>query len=450
MANRSTIVGAVLLLSALCLLAIFGTGNARGGPALSTTVGTIDIPQGRGADAGESPPVTSSASATKAGVPAAKPSSSSPHAYAEASYKFAAPSEQWHVPPAKPNGKRAVITGGAGFIGSQLGHHLHSLGYDVTLIDNMAFGYMDNVIVNGKKFGRFVVADVLDHRVREYTNGADFILHFAALSALPICQSEPQRALEVNVAGTAAMLEAARLGNVSRFLFASTSAVYENNKEAVLDESLAVSPHLYYSLSKHQSEQLVRAAAATYGLDTVTLRFFNVFGPHQDFRRKSPPFTSYIVREIVNGRSPILHSDGKQSRDYIFLTDLLDLVTRAMTTEAARGETFNVASGKAYSVMDMYKITAAMLNSTIEPVFHSPEKFWTAYPQLFAGARPIKKSILVAEVNKNVLGSNEKARRVLGWAPKVSMAEGLQAMVDFIQEKQRSGVDMSSLEVAWK
>lgn len=352
--------------------------------------------------------------------------------------------------PTNPNGKRVIITGGAGFIGSQLGYHLHNEGYEVILIDNMAFGYMDNVIVEGKRFGKFIIADVLDPRVRKYIQDAHALFHFAALSALPVCQSDPQRSMEVNVAGTAAMLEAARLGNVRRFLFASTSAVYENNNEEVYTEDLPVNPHLHYSLSKYQSELLTKAVAATYGLEVVIFRFFNVFGPHQDFRRKSPPFTSYIVREIVNGRAPILHSDGKQSRDYIFLSDLLTLVTLGMESPKAKGETFNVASGKAYSVREMYKIVADEMNSDIKPVYHSSEKFWDAYPQMFEGTRPIKKEILVKEVNKHVLGSTAKAEKLLGWKPKVSMKEGLHQMVQFIKTKQQGGEAGKNYDVAWK
>lgn len=347
------------------------------------------------------------------------------------------------------NLKKIVITGGAGFIGSQLGHHLHQKGHPVVLIDNLEYGYRDNLEVDGKKFGSFILGDVLDPRIWEYLKDTDALFHFAALSALPVCQNQPQKATEVNVAGTAAMLEAARIHGVRRFLFASTSAVYEENT-GTLSEDQHVTPHLLYSATKQQSEIIVRGYDKVYDLDTVILRFFNVYGPHQDFRRKSPPFTSYIVRELAYGRAPVLHSSGDQSRDYIYLDDLMRLVTSAMDVPAARGQTFNVASGKSHSVKEMYGIVAKLLQKeNISPIYHTAGDFWKAYPELFQGAKPIQRSILEKEVNKNVLGNNNKAKEILGWEPKVSMEEGLQEMVKFIKGKQKDGTMAAQFDTAW-
>jgi UDP-glucose 4-epimerase len=362
--------------------------------------------------------------------------------------RFKTPVRRYTVPAKTPNGKRVIITGGAGFIGSQLGYHLHQQGYDVVLIDNMVFGYEDNLVVDGQRFGTFIEADVLDERIYPVFEGVDCVFHFAALSALPICQSNPRRSTDVNVAGVASMLEAARIYGVRRFIFASTSAVYEENNEEVLREDLVVSPHLLYSLGKYQAEQLVKGMSKTYDMDTVILRFFNVFGPHQDFRRKSPPFTSYIVRELVNGRVPVLHSDGKQRRDYVYIDDLMDLATRAMEKPEAAGQIFNVASGKSYSVNEMYDIVAGHVGSKIRPVFHDAVSFWSAYPDMFKGARPIKKSILEKEVNKAVLGSNAKAKAILGWEPKVSMDDGLLNMINYVRSLDKK-LQGKSFETAW-
>ena len=352
-----------------------------------------------------------------------------------------------HFPVRNRKGKKILITGGAGFIGSQLGHFLHHEGYDVILLDNMLFGYEDNLVVDGEKFGRVVKGDVLDPRIFEHLKGVDTVFHFAALSALPICQSNPRAAMDVNVAGVANILEGSRIHGVRRFIFASTSAVYEENKEQVLTEDLSVSPHLLYSLSKYQAELLVRAIAETYEQDIVILRFFNVFGPHQDFRRKSPPFTSYLVRELLNGRVPIFHSDGNQRRDYVYVTDLMDLAIRSMNSPQARGETFNVASGVSYSVNDMFAIVAKQLRSSVKPTFHDAASFWNAYPELFQGEKPLKKEILEREVNKAVLGSNEKAKKLLGWEPKVSMEQGLLEMIKYIRKVDQG--TSGKLETAW-
>lgn len=363
-----------------------------------------------------------------------------------ASSPYAAPEVRYSIPPKSPNGRRVLITGGAGFIGSQLGYFLHQRGFEVILIDNMEFGYEDNLVVDGEAFGTFVKGDVRDVNVRPFFANVDAVFHFAALSALPVCQVNPQRATEVNVGGVAAVLEASRLAGVRRFLFASTSAVYEENTEPVLTEDLSVSPHLLYSLGKYQAEMLTTAMAKSYGLDVVILRFFNVFGPHQDFRRKSPPFTSYIVRELLHNRVPILHSDGKQRRDYVYVTDLIELALLAMDKPEARGQVFNVASGVAYSVNEMYDMVATMVRSKIRPVYKPAANFWSAYPEMFAGSRPIDKAILEKEVNKVVLGSNEKAKKLLGWTPKVTMQQGLQTMVDYVKKVNLNGV---SFDTAW-
>jgi len=272
------------------------------------------------------------------------------------------------------------------------------------------------------------------------------VFHFAAITALPVCQNYPRHALDVNVAGVASVMEYSRIAGVRRFIFASTSAVYEENHEPVFTETLTVSPHLIYSLSKYQIEQLVFANAFAYDLDVVVLRFFNVYGPHQDFRRLSPPLASYVVRELVNGRVPIFHSNGEQSRDYIFVTDLMDLAIRAMSSPNAKGQIFNVASGRSYSVNEMYLIVAKQLNSNIRPVYHEAVDFWKAYPEMFSGAKPLNVSILVKEVNKRSLGSNEKARNLLGWEPKVTMEQGLSAMIDYVR-KRNAGA--SKVRTSW-
>ena len=382
-------------------------------------------------------------------------------------FDFPMPEELYHVPPppfragAGAGGgdftrrMRVLITGGAGFIGSQLGYNLHQLGHEVVLLDNMMFGYWDNLEVAGRKFGRFVRADVLDPRIEPYFEGVDVVFHFAALSALPVCQSHPRDAMSINVGGVANVLEAARKAGVGRFIFASTSAVYETNTEAVLDETLPVAPHLLYSLSKYQAELLVRGVAATNGLDVVVLRFFNVYGPHQDFRRKSPPFTSYLIRELISGRVPVLHSDGTQKRDYVHVDDLMRLATTCMTHPAARGQTFNVASGEPISVNDIYAIVAAALNSTVRPEYRPADRFWDAYPQLFAGKRPIARAILEKEVTKRTVGSFARAQRVVGWAPRVSMKDGLREMVRYVLKSQRmagggsGGAAGNKIEKAW-
>ena len=344
-------------------------------------------------------------------------------------------------PPVRPSPRSMlsiVITGGAGFIGSQLGYYPHRMGHKVTLIDNMVFGYEDNLVVDGQRFGRFIRGDVLDSRIWPFFVGADVLFHFAALTALPVCQSHPLEAMKVNVGGVAAVLEGARQTGVRRFILASTSAVYENNdirqhSRDGFTEDLPVSPHLLYSLSKSQAEQLTSAFAASYHMEVVVLRFFNVYGPHQDFRRKSPPFTSYIVRELIRGRTPVLHGDGTQRRDYIHVHDLICLAVLAMEHPAAVNQTFNVASGVTYSVNEVYAIVSSIVRTSIRPHRRNALHFWNAYPELFQGNRTLRLDVLEREVQKNNLGSYARAWQLLGWAPKMSMRLGLRGLVRYVR-----------------
>lgn len=322
--------------------------------------------------------------------------------------------------------KKVVITGGAGFIGSQLGHQLDKKGYEVVLVDDMSFGYEDNLVIDGQRFGTFVKADVRTPEIMQIAKGADTIFHFAGISALPVCQESPYYAIDVNVAGTANVLEAARLNNVRRVIFASTSAIYENNTSFPVKETDAVSPHLIYSCSKWQAETLCQAYVKTYGLEVVIIRFFNVYGPHQDFRRVSPPLTSYILKCFLQGHQPVLHSTGTQKRDYVYVDDLNRLNELCMTHPHAPGNIFNAASGTNYSVIEIYEALAKGFGSDIEPIYRSASKFWDKYPKLFEGSRPFPVELIEKEVNKYSLGNTQHTLALLGWRAEVSITEGME------------------------
>ena len=226
---------------------------------------------------------------------------------------------------------KIVITGGAGFIGSQLGNNLHKQGHEVILLDNMSFGHEDNLIIDGKKFGTFILDDIRNKSIFNHTKGADYVFHFAGIAPLPNCQENPYNASEINVAGTANVLEACRVNGVKRVIFASTSAIYENNYKFPSKEEDLVNPDLIYATTKLQCEYLCHSFASSYGMEIVCLRFFNVYGPHQDFKRKQPPLIGYLIREFMLGNSPILHSNGEQKRDYVYIDDLINMCHIVMT-----------------------------------------------------------------------------------------------------------------------
>ena len=329
---------------------------------------------------------------------------------------------------------KILITGGAGFIGSQLGYLLHNEGHEVLLLDNMSFGHKDNLIIDGKKFGTFILDDIRNKSFFKHCKEVDYVFHLAGIAPLPNCQEDPYEAVNVNVAGTANVLEACRVNGVKRVIFASTSALYENNKVSPFAEKDEIYPDLIYATTKLQCEKLCNSFNKTYGLETVILRFFNVYGPHQDFQRKQPPLTGYLIKEFMMGNAPILHSDGYQRRDYVYVDDLLEMCKIVMTHKKASGEIFNVSSGKTISVREIVSMISSNFKETKEPIYREAHKFWDKYPKLFQGKYPLKIKRLEEEVKKFSLGCVYKSKKILGWEAKTDFKIGFKNSVNYAKK----------------
>ena len=333
---------------------------------------------------------------------------------------------------------KILITGGAGFIGSQLGYHL-SKNNDVYLLDNMKHGHDDNLEIDGKRFGKFINADIRDEDFQKYTDGMDYVVHLAGLSSLPLCQSKPMYAMDVNVSGTANVLEACRRSAVERVVFASTGAIYENNLEAPFGEEQSVEPFLVYPTSKHLAEKLCESYEICYGMDIVRLRFFNVYGPHQDFKRKQPPFTGYLLKQFLAGEGVSVFSDGEQRRDYVHVSDLTRLIDICLTHRHAKNRIFNACSGQAYSVNEIAEKMMSLFGIDVPISYRDSKTYWDKYPELYNSDEAelsfaMNRNIVEGEVNKYCLGDASKAKDSLGWEATVSLEEGLQTLVDYAKE----------------
>ena len=328
--------------------------------------------------------------------------------------------------------RKVVITGGAGFIGSQLGYELTHQGWQVVLLDNLWAGYVDNLIVDGKTFGHFIAKDIRVPDLAEYLDGAEFVIHFAGIASLPVCQSEPRFAYDVNTAGTANVLESARKVGVKRVLFSSTSAVYECNNEEIHKESDHVYPNLVYASTKLTAEMICESYAKNYGMDIIIARFFNVYGPHQDFWRKSPPFTSYIARELLAGRSPVLFNRTSAKRDYIHSSDVISILIKMIHAEKHySAETFNVATGRGYSVPQLYEIMKNIAKVNLEPVYKDPETIWSAYNSLFKEPYPLLTDRVRKEVYKNAIADISKTEKEFSWKAEFSIEDGLRSVYEY-------------------
>lgn len=319
------------------------------------------------------------------------------------------------------------ITGGAGFIGSQLGLHLARLGHNLRLIDNFSSGTIGNVIFDGQLIGEVNVVDVRDKQLDSHLEKCEVLIHLAGIASLPSCESDPLEAFDVNTSGTANVLSACRRVGVSRVIFSSTSAVYETNSKLPSSESDVVNPNLVYSQSKWAAERICLAAASNYGQDVAICRFFNVFGPHQDVLRKSPPFTSYVARELIKGRQPQLFNNSNSGRDYIFIDDAIDLLSRMVThPQTHDGEIYNIGSGQTFTVPNLYRIFQELLETSIEPLWGSPEEIWKSYPNL----ESLSKERIALEVHKSSCADMSKVQGIFDWTPQTPIENGLQRVIE--------------------
>lgn len=311
------------------------------------------------------------------------------------------------------------ITGAAGGIGSTLALKLTELGHKVIAFDNLNNGYEDNLKENGESFCMFIKGDIRDDycflaNYFDYHN-IDVVIHLAAITSLPECESDSHECIDVNVGGTANILNAARRKGI-HVIVASTSAIYENNdpKDTPFTEDIPVTPRLFYPLSKKLMEETIQSYIRNYDMNITTLRFFNVFGPRQDIYRKSPPLMNYIVREIKNKRPLTFYSSGNNPRDYIHVNDVVTMIEKVLPRTDR--QTFNLCTGTLTSVSDVIEYAKKAFGN-FEYKFEAPTKFWSAYDSLYEGAKPIQDFVVENEVKKFCLGSTQKAEKLLNWKP---------------------------------
>ncbi|MFN3649702.1 MAG: SDR family oxidoreductase [Armatimonadota bacterium] len=301
----------------------------------------------------------------------------------------------------------ALVTGGAGFIGSRLVHRLLQGGWQVRVLDNFSSGSRSNLA------GRASDLEILEGDVREEaacrraTEGVDTLFHLAALVSVPLSVDDPSYAHSVNVNGTLNLLNAARERGVRRFVFSSSASVYGNAERVPTDESQPLKPESPYASGKACGELYCRNFWQLYGLETVCLRYFNVFGTGQNVQSGYAAVVPMFVDAALRGASPTVYGDGRQTRDFVHVENVVDANVLAADSTYAPGGVYNVAGGNAVSLLDLLDVIGELLGCIIEPV-HLPER-----PGDVRDSR--------AEITR--------ARRDLGYAPRVSLREGLRAML---------------------
>ena len=327
---------------------------------------------------------------------------------------------------------KILITGAAGFIGSQLAHKLWQQGSELILIDNFSYGKEDNLQFEDHNFINEVInMDIRDRKgiADLLKNGdVDYIYNIAGIAPLPDCQTNPQEAIDVNVIGVVNLLENARKYGVKKFILASTNAIYENETSFPTSENGFKLPTLIYPNTKYAAERFCQSYNLTYNMNITCLRFANVYGPHIDCMRKQPPVVAYMIRELFYNRTPIFHSNGEQKRDYIYVDDLISLAIKVQ--DSVGFDCVNVSANQNYSVNELYNIASKIMGKNIKPKYADDEHYWAKYPDLYNGVYPIKKEILNHEINKYSLCDNTYAYQKYGWKPQIDIEQGLKRVIE--------------------
>jgi UDP-glucose 4-epimerase len=265
-----------------------------------------------------------------------------------------------------------LITGGAGFIGSHLLRALLDQGHTVRVLDNLSSGSYARIADHAGQIA-FVEADICDAAaVQAAMQGIEVVFHLAALVSVVESVEQPQQAYASNVMGTLNVLDAARASGVRRVVQASSCAVYGNTEQLPVGEDVPPDPLSPYASSKLSAEQLGRLYSSLYQLPTVALRFFNVYGPGQD---PASPYAAVVPRfvdALVAGGQPQIFGDGLQSRDLIYVGDIVRGLELAATAEGLGGEVFNVGTGRSCSVLELAQQIGAALAMPVQPQFLPP------------------------------------------------------------------------------
>jgi UDP-glucose 4-epimerase len=265
-----------------------------------------------------------------------------------------------------------LVTGGAGFIGSHLVEELVRRGQDVRVVDNLVTGARANLAGVADRI-EFVLGDLADPDVAgRAVDGMNYVLHQAAIPSVPRSVTEPIRCHRANVDATLNLLVAARDARVRRVVYAGSSSVYGNAAALPKREDMAADPLSPYALQKLVSEQYARMFTSLYGLDTVTTRYFNVFGPRQDPSSPYSGVISLFIRAFLDGRAPMIHGDGRQTRDFTYVANVVDGVLKACHASGVGGGVFNVATGGRISLNQLCRVLQQLTSSSIEPVFGPP------------------------------------------------------------------------------
>jgi nucleoside-diphosphate-sugar epimerase len=310
-----------------------------------------------------------------------------------------------------------LVTGGAGFIGSHIAEELALRGARVRVIDNFLTGKKENLapFLNKIEFSKGDIRDA--ETCQKITEGVDYVLHQAALPSVPRSIESPLLTSEINITGTLNLLIASRDAGVKKFVFASSSSVYGNDPLLPKKENMRAEPLSPYALSKLVGEMYCRVFSQIYALSTVSLRYFNVFGPRQDPLSQYAAVIPNFIVKLLKDERPVIYGDGDQSRDFTYVSNVVEANILASKAEGLSGEIINIACGERTTVNTLAEKISKILNKDISPSRNKP--------------RPGDVKHSYADVSR--------AERFLNYAPKVSFDKGLKKTIQWYEERNKHG-----------
>jgi nucleoside-diphosphate-sugar epimerase len=307
--------------------------------------------------------------------------------------------------------KKFLVTGGAGFIGSHIVETLVSKGWRVRVLDNFSSGKIKNIKPVLDKI-ELLKGDIRSlASCRKATKGIDFVLHQAGLRSVPKSLLKPADYNEVNIQGTLNMLKASLENKVKSFVFASSSSVYGNVRVFPEREDFLTEPISPYAITKLTAEHYCRMFSCHYGLPTLSLRYFNVFGPRQAPDDEYASVIPKFITCMLNRESPPIFGSGRQSRDFTYVENVVEANILASQKSNLRGEVFNIATGRDYSILELVGLLNRILGTSLKPKFLN---------------------VRVGDVFKTHADLN-KAKKFLGFTPKINFVQGLKITVEYFK-----------------
>ncbi|MDD5940854.1 MAG: SDR family oxidoreductase [Lachnospiraceae bacterium] len=314
-----------------------------------------------------------------------------------------------------PEGSTFLVTGGAGFIGSNIAEAVLNKGYNVRVLDNLSTGHIENIqpLMYNPRF-TFLKEDIRDlDACMKATKDVDYVINLAAWGSVPRSIEMPLLYEEINIRGTLNMMEASRQNGVKRFVYASSSSVYGDSTELPKREGKEGNVLSPYALTKRCDEEYGKLYKKLYGLNTYGCRFFNVFGRHQDPNGAYAAVIPKFIKQLLAGERPTINGDGRQSRDFTYVDNVIEGCLRACAaSEEAAGTAYNIGAGGREYLIDVYHDICEALGTDIEPIYGPPR----------AGD--------IRDSNADI----SKARKNLGYDPSYDFAAGIKLAIDWYKD----------------